>query len=266
MLVATATMPHALRGILIAGFMAAFMSTIATQLNWGSSYLVEDFYRRFIRRDGTEKHYVNISRIATLLLVAASAYVSAQLVTISQGWEVVLEVGAGTGGVYLLRWYWWRINAWSEISAMATALGMTVILHHWQLFGGSAPVIFAKTTLVTTGVTTIVWVSVTLLTPAEPAEVLLRFYREVRPHVAGWRRIAVLAREVPETRDLGKNLVAWILGCAMVYAALFGIGKLCLGDRGLGLALLALSMICAALLYRDISKRVASEPMGGTVV
>jgi Na+/proline symporter len=266
MLVAIKYMPPALRGILIAGFMAAFMSTIATQLNWGSSYLVEDFYRRFIRRDGTEKHYVNISRIATLLLVAASAYVSAQLVTISQGWEVVLEVGAGTGGVYLLRWYWWRINAWSEISAMATALGMTVILHHWQLFGGSAPVIFAKTTLVTTGVTTIVWVSVTLLTPAEPAEVLLRFYREVRPHVAGWRRIAVLAREVPETRDLGKNLVAWILGCAMVYAALFGIGKLCLGDRGLGLALLALSMICAALLYRDISKRVASEPMGGTVV
>ncbi len=97
------------------------MSTIATQLNWGSSYLVEDFYRRFIRRGASEKHYVNISRLATLLLVAASAYVSAQLVTISQGWEVVLEVGAGTGGVYLLRWYWWRINAWSEISAMATA-------------------------------------------------------------------------------------------------------------------------------------------------
>jgi len=168
MLVATTFMPHALRGILIAGFMAAFMSTIATQLNWGSSYLVEDFYRRFIRRDATEKHYVNISRIATLLLVAASAYVSAQLATISQGWEVVLEVGAGTGGVYLLRWYWWRINAWSEISAMATALTMTLALHHWQFFSGSAPVIFAKTTLATTAVTTAVWVTVTLLTPAEP--------------------------------------------------------------------------------------------------
>ena len=133
MLVATTYMPHALRGILIAGFMAAFMSTIATQLNWGSSYLVEDFYRRFIRRDATEKHYVNVSRIATLLLVAASAYVSAQLATIGQGWEVVLEVGAGTGGVYLLRWYWWRINAWSEISAMATALVMTLALHRWSV-------------------------------------------------------------------------------------------------------------------------------------
>src|ERR1035437_102067 len=179
MLVATTYMPHALRGILIAGFMAAFMSTIATQLNWGSSYLVEDFYRRFIRRKARESHYVNISRLTTLLLVAASAYVSAKLATISQGWEVVLEVGAGTGGVYLLRWYWWRINAWSEISAMATALGMTLALHQWAVFAGSAPVIFAKTTLTTTAVTTVVWVLVTLLTPAEPEDVLLRFYRNV---------------------------------------------------------------------------------------
>src|SRR5438309_1984219 len=150
--------------------MAPFMSTIATQLNWGSSYLVEDFYRRFMRRDASELHYVNISRIATLLLVAASAFVSAQLVTISQGWEVVLEVGAGTGGVYLLRWYWWRINAWSEISAMATALVMTLVLHHWQIFAGSVPVVFAKTTLTTTTVTTAIWILVTLLTPPEPEE------------------------------------------------------------------------------------------------
>src|ERR1700686_3997527 len=266
MLVATTYMPHALRGILIAGFMAAFMSTIATQLNWGSSYLVEDFYRRFIRRDATEKHYVNISRIATLLLVAASAFVSAKLATISQGWEVVLEVGAGTGGVYLLRWYWWRINAWSEISAMATALGMTLVLHHWQFFGGSAPVIFAKTTLATTAVTTAVGIAVTLLTPAEPEEVLLRFYKKVRPHAAGWRCIAALAPELPETRDLGQNLLAWGLGCAMVYAALFGIGKFCLGQTAMGIALLAMSTACAALLYRDISQRVTVEPIGGTVV
>ncbi len=267
MLVATTFMPHALRGILIAGFMAAFMSTIATQLNWGTSYLVEDFYRRFMRRDASERHYVNASRIVTLLLVAASAYVSAQLVSIGQGWEVVLEVGAGTGGVYLLRWYWWRINAWSEISAMATALAMTLTLHRWEIFTGSAPVVFAKTTLATTAVTTAVWVVVTLLTPAEPEEVLLRFYRKVRPHAAGWKRIAALAPDLAETRDLGSNLLAWLLGCAMVYAALFGIGDICLNRVGRGVVLLAISALCAVVLYRDIAQRVQAEAVpGGSVV
>jgi Na+/proline symporter len=265
MLVAINTMPHALRGILIAGFMAAFMSTIATQLNWGSSYLVEDFYRRFVRRDASEKHYVNVSRIATLLLVAFSALVSARLATISQGWEAVLEVGAGTGGVYLLRWYWWRVNAWSEISAMATALAMTLALDQWHIFSGSAPVIFAKTTLATTGVTTAVWVVVTLLTPAEPDYVLLRFYRKVRPHVTGWRRIAALAPELAQTRDLGRNLLAWMLGCAMVYAALFGVGKICFGEIGAGSLLLGLAAVCAVLLYRDIVQRVSGTLTGGVI-
>src|SRR4029077_17843619 len=106
--VATTYMPHALRGILIAGFMAAFMSTIATQLNWGTSYLVEDFYRRFIRRRASERHYVYVAQVVTLVLVAVTACVSARLASIRSGWEVVLQLGAGTGAVYLLRWYWWR--------------------------------------------------------------------------------------------------------------------------------------------------------------
>ncbi len=139
---------------------------------------------------------------------------------------------------------------------------MTLVLHRWVLFGGSAPVIFAKTTLATTAVTTVVWILVTLWTPAEPDEVLLRFYRKVRPHAAGWRRIAALAPETPETCDLGQNLQAWLLGCAMVYAALFGIGKLCFGQNGAGIGLLALAMVCAILLYRDISLRVGGAALG----
>src|SRR5438128_5185722 len=157
MMVVTQHVPPALRGIVVAGFMAAFMSTFATQLNWGASYLVADFYRRFIKKDGTDAHYVTMSRVATVILVIFAALVSALLSSIRSGWEIVLEVGAGTGGVYLLRWYWWRINAWSEISAMATALVVTVWLRWTVPFSGTNPVVFAKTALTTTVVTTLVW-------------------------------------------------------------------------------------------------------------
>src|SRR5438874_12370761 len=143
MRIVTEHVPHALRGVVFAGFMAAFMSTVATQLNWGSAYLVADFYRRFVKRDGTEQHYVLISRLATVLLVVVSACVSAKLGSIVAGWEVVLTIGAGTGGVYLLRWYWWRINAWSEIAAMATAVVVTALVSLLKPFSGSDAVLFA---------------------------------------------------------------------------------------------------------------------------
>src|SRR2546422_6604725 len=235
MLVATTRVPHALLGILLAGFMAAFMSTVATQLNWGSSYLVSDFYRRFLKRGASETHYVNISRLVTLLLVIAAAWVSAQLVTITAGWKIVLGVGAGTGGGYLLRWDWWRVNAWSENAAMITAMAATLLLHlqrPWMwLLGrtepvmGSAALVCAKPTLVTTGLTTLVWVAVTFLPPPEPQEVLVAFYPKVHPHVAGWKAIAAQALEIQPTRDLGRNLLSWLVGCIMVSAALFGLER-----------------------------------------
>ena len=254
MLIVTQHMPHALRGIVVAGFMAAFMSTVATQLNWGASYLVADFYRRFIKRDAGDRHYVHISRLATLLLVVASCYVSAQLVSIRSGWEFVLELGAGTGGVYLLRWYWWRINAWSEISAMASSLAVSVFLNVVKPFSGSGPVVFAKTALTTTVITTAIWVIVTLLTPAELEHVLLAFYRKVRPQVTGWLPVARLAPEIPATHDLPRNLLSWILGCAMVYCALFGVGQLALGPRWMGALLLFTSAVCALWLSSNLAK------------
>jgi solute:Na+ symporter, SSS family len=264
MLVATQHTPHALLGILLAGFMAAFMSTVATQLNWGSSYLVEDFYRRFVKKDASEAHYVNASRLATIFLVVAAAWVSMQLQSVSEGWKIVLELGAGTGGVYLLRWYWWRVNAWSEISAMAAALATTLALHSHTLwmnlagrpvpFQGSDPVVFAKTTLCTTGVTTLVWIAVTLLTPAEPEQTLVDFYRRVRPDVRGWERVARASGVVETTRDLGTNLLSWLIGCVFVYTALFSIGQLCFGRMAPGLFL---GLVCAAsgvALYRLMPK------------
>jgi Na+/proline symporter len=231
------------------------MSTFATQLNWGASYLVSDFYRRFLKKGATDSHYVMISRLATVLLVIVSAYVSAQLASIRSGWEFVLEVGAGTGGVYLLRWYWWRINAWSEISAMATALASTLALRWWQPFSGNAPVLFAKTALATTAITTLVWIAVTMLTSPEPESVLLSFYRHVRPHVGGWGPVASLAPEVKPTRDLARNLVCWVLGCAMVYAALFGGGWLILGPRGQGAWCMVIAAACGFALYKNLSSR-----------
>jgi SSS family solute:Na+ symporter len=259
MMVVTQHMPPALRGIVVAGFMAAFMSTFATQLNWGASYLVADFYRRFLKKDGSDTHYVSVSRLATVLLVIVSAYVSAQLASIRSGWEFVLEVGAGTGGVYLLRWYWWRINAWSEISAMATALASTLALRWWAPFSGNQPVLFAKTALATTAITTLVWVVVTWLTSPEPESVLVAFYRHVRPHVGGWEPVARLAPEVVPTHDLGRNLLCWLLGCAMVYAALFGGGWLIIGPRGRGALFLGIAAISATALYKDLSRRKEME-------
>jgi len=259
MMVVTQHVPPALRGIVVAGFMAAFMSTFATQLNWGASYLVADFYRRFMKKDGSDSHYVTVSRLATVILVIASAYVSAQLASIRSGWEFVLEAGAGTGGVYLLRWYWWRINAWSEISAMATALASSLLLRWWAPFVGTQPVVFAKTALTTTAITTLVWVIVTFLTSPEPESVLVNFYRKVRPHVGGWKPVARLAPDVKPTRDLGRNLWCWVLGCAMVYAALFGGGWLLLGPRSRGAVSMLIAVACGAALYNDLSKRTEEE-------
>jgi solute:Na+ symporter, SSS family len=263
MLVATRQTPHALLGILLAGFMAAFMSTVATQLNWGSSYLVEDFYRRFVNKKGSESHYVNASRLATVFLVFAAAFVAWNLQSVGEGWKIVLELGAGTGGVYLLRWYWWRVNAWSEISAMTAALATTLALHSpalWvaligraQPFSGSDPVMFAKTTLCTTGVTTLVWLIVTFLTAAEPAEILIPFYQKVRPQITGWRPIAKVSGDVPPTRDLGRNLLSWIVGCVMVYSTLFAIGELCFGRYQQGGLLAALAIACGIVIWRMVA-------------
>ena len=272
MLIVNQHVPHVLRGIILAGFLAAFMSTIATQLNWGTSYLVEDFYRRFITRHSTERHYIHVSQILTFFLVVVTGYVSVQLASIRSGWQVVLELGAGTGSVYLLRWYWWRINAWSEISAMTTALLVTAMLrwqglwlavfHRQELFSGSSTLVFANSALTTTLLTTFVWIVVTLLTKPEPERTLAAFYRKVRPQITGWRPIAAGAPNIPETHDLGRNLWAWVLGCVMTYSALFGVGKLLLRHWGLGAFLVLLAAASAWQLARELGGGLGGSDPG----
>jgi solute:Na+ symporter, SSS family len=212
-------------------------------------------------RSASDRHYVLISRFCTVLLVIASAWVSVQLGSIASGWQVVLQIGAGTGAVYILRWYWWRINAWSEISAMACSLLVTVILNRWQPFTGNSSLVFAKSVITTTVITTIVWLTVTMLTKPEPEEILLRFYRKVRPDIRGWKRIASRAPELKPHHDLGSNLGAWALGCAMIYLCLFGTGKLLLHQAAIGIMMLAGSAVCAFLLYRGVVQNFKVEPL-----
>src|ERR1700681_1232080 len=211
-----AYLPPSLRGLMIAAFAAAYMSTIATQLNWGASYLVNDFYRRFLKKSETERHYVTASQWATVLLTILSAVVTFYLDSIAGAWKLLLGMGAGTGGVLLLRWYWWRINAWSEISSMIAAFIVSMSLQ-WVHFSGNSSVVFAKSTMITTVITTAVWLVTTLLTQPESDERLVKFYRRVRPTIHGWKRIATLAPEIAPVRDFAANTFDWVMGCTLVY-------------------------------------------------
>lgn len=247
-------LPPAMRGLMIAAFLAAFMSTVGTQLNWGTSYLINDFYRRFLVRKGTEKHYVMVSKLMIVLLVILSGYTAAHINSIQSAWQLLLGMGAGTGGVLLLRWYWWRINAWSEISSMITAFVVSMSLQY-VTFAGDDSVVFAKKALITAGTTTLVWLAATFITKPESDGLLLQFYRRVRPSVYGWERIAKLAPEIAPVKDLGASTVDWIIGCALVYCAMFSIGNLVLHEWLPGFSLMAVAAISAYAIFWRLSRR-----------
>jgi Na+/proline symporter len=248
-------LPASLRGLMVAAFAAAFMSTVGTQLNWGASYLVNDFYRRFLNRTAPERHYVAASQVATVLLTIVSATVTWYMDSIAGLWKLLIATGAGTGLVLILRWYWWRINAWSEVSSMAAAFVVSVLLQSAFHIDTDDPVGFAHVILITVGITTVVWVATTLLTRPESDETLLGFYRRVRPSPAGWGPVRRLAPEVPVTHDLAWNLADWAAGCAMIYGSLFGIGKIILEEYALGFVFVAIAAAAAVFIYSDLSRR-----------
>ncbi len=242
-------LPTPWRGFMLAGFAAAYMSTVATHLNWGASYLVNDFYKRFVKRDASQAHYVAVSRAATVLLFLGSIAVTSQLSSVEKAWELLLALGAGTGLVLILRWYWWRINAWSEISAMVASFAVSLLgfVFIKPRFADNDPNATATIMLVTVACSTLVWLTVTFLTRPEPDAVLDAFYRRVRPGGPGWARVSVrlgFGREpIPGGALAWTN---WIAGIVAVYATLFGIGKLIFGFTGAGLAMLA---VAAAAFY-----------------
>jgi solute:Na+ symporter, SSS family len=248
-------LPPSLRGLMVAAFAAAYMSTIATQLNWGASYIVNDFYKRFLKKRASDKHYVIASQVTTVGLTLVSILITRQMNSIAGAWKTVILTGAGTGLVLLLRWYWWRINAWSEISAMISAAAVSIWLQEGMGFDSDDPRGFAMIIIITVSITTVVWLLTTLLTQPETNETLIAFYRKTRPSLAGWQPIAALAPDVKPNRDGWFNLLDWLSGCMLIYGFLFGTGKLLLHEWMPGFVLLVLGLIGGGLIYWDLNRR-----------
>src|SRR3954470_15718984 len=256
-------LPTPWRGFMMAGFAAAYMSTVGTQLNWGASYLVNDFYKRFLNRTATERHYVTMSRWATVLLFLASAVVTHYLGTIEGAWKFLLALGSGTGLVLILRWYWWRINAWSEISAMTASfiVSLAAITFLKPRFPDGDLRADAWVMLVTVAVSTVVWLVVTFATKPEPDRVLESFYRRVRPGGPGWapvsERLGFGRESIPGGALAWTN---WIAGIIAVYSSLFGIGKIVLGNLVPGLVMLVIAVLAFSWIARSFREEPATLP------
>jgi len=221
-------LPAGFLGLVVAGTLAAYRSTIETHLNWGTSYLVHDFYRRLINRDATERHYVFAGRLTTAALMIAAAAMTYALGTAKEAFDLILSIGAGTGLLYLLRWFWWRVSAWSEIAAMVSSFVVALAFFIARKNG----VAIASTTslLMTVALTTVVWVATTLIAEPTDEATLEKFYARVRPGGPGWAPVQRASGIGPSPDSLPHALIGWVCGCAFVYSALFGTGSLLYGQ------------------------------------
>ncbi|WP_417853983.1 sodium:solute symporter family protein [Xanthomarina gelatinilytica] len=254
-------LPSGLLGLVLASLVAAYMSTISTHLNWGASYVVNDFYKQQINKNATEKQLVTVGRLATVTLMVCSALLALVLTNALQLFDIILMFGAGTGLIFILRWFWWRINAWSEISAMFVSGIVSILLNFTDLgiyfFGeeGLFP-IWAKFPMIVL-VTTIVWVAVTFLTQAESKTVLQHFYKKTQPGGPGWQKIVLEARqeniELENTKagwSVPSGILAMLVGCALIYSIMFATGYIIYGNYLNGLLLIGAALIFALLLMK----------------
>jgi solute:Na+ symporter, SSS family len=225
-------LPAGLLGMVIASLAAAYMSTICTHLNWGASYVVNDFWRRFVEPEASERKLVGVGRVATVVLMILSSALALWLQNAFQAFQILLQIGAGTGLLFILRWFWWRINAASELTAMAVSFVLAIYLEliHPQAFP-DAPLSPSAKLLLGVGITTVAWVSVALVTPPTDPATLRRFYRLVRPGGPGWVKLVEEARRegdpLPDPNEgwtVPQGLLATLVGSVTIYAALFGIG------------------------------------------
>lgn len=250
-------LPVGFIGLMVGGLIAANSSTILTHLNWGASYLIHDFYRRFINKDGEEKHYVFAGRMVTIILFFASSILVFFLDTAKDTFDIILQIGAGTGLLYLLRWFWWRINAWSEVAAMVSSFVISIVLLVLNKNGVTISTHIGL--LITIAFTTICWVLVAFVGPQTDKKILIEFYKKVRPFGPGWdsiRQEAGISREEAKSshENIPLGLLGWFSGSIVIWSALFTIGNFLYGRLNYAYILLAVFIVSGLILLKVINR------------
>ncbi|MFA5011133.1 MAG: sodium:solute symporter family protein [Ignavibacteria bacterium] len=243
-------LPVGLKGLLLAAFFAAYMSTIATHLNWGASYFINDFYRRFVKKDKSEKHYVLTARVMTMIFMMLSIVITLMMDSISGVWSFVMECGAGLGLVLILRWFWWRVNAISEIVATITPFVVYAVL-----FFGKINVQFPNSLYIIVPITTAAWLITAFLTKPTEENILANFLKQIRPGGIGWRKYKNKFPDVKTDKGYGYLFLSWFLGVVLVYMFLFGIGKFIFGEYLNAMVLILIGIIAGFLVFKSINKQ-----------
>ena len=246
-------LPKGLTGLLLAAFLAAYMSTIASQTVWGTSYIINDLYRPFVKKDGNEKYYVKISRITTFILMLVAFLITAKLELISQAWKIVLVLSGGIGLVLIFRWFWYRINAWSEIAAMLAPYALYPILKYsfkLDIIGSD----FELSLILIVTWSTLVWLAITLFTKPSDSKVLENFYKLVHPGGKGWKPVADKLPEVNGDKGYSRLFVNWALGCLLVMFALFAIGQFIFAEYVKAAVYTVISLTSAGVIVYNINK------------
>jgi Na+/proline symporter len=248
-------MPVGLLGLMLASILAAFMSTIDTLLNWGVSLLVNDCYKPFIRRDESDRHYVRVSRWLVVVLMIIGGVTAYTMQSIRGAWELFFGMTVGIGGVYVMRWWWWRVNAWSEIAAWISTAVVYLGIHFVNPAIG-----FGWHLIITAGVSTLCWVIVALVTPATDDQTLIAFYEKVRPGSPWWKPVARKS-SISVERMGWSDITDWIAGLVFIYTGMFGVGKLILEGWGTGLVYLSVAAVAGLVIYRSVSRSWSQRPV-----
>jgi len=255
-------LPHGLLGLVVASLIAAYMSTISTHLNWGASYIAHDFWKRFIMPETSERGVVWVGRVSTVLLMVIAGTVALWLENALQAFGILLQIGAGTGLLFILRWFWWRINPFSELTAMLVSFVIAVYMQFW------APESLAawQKLVIGVGITTAAWLIVTFITPSDDQKTLRKFYKLIRPGGSGWRRVIEQAEQDGEPItdaeggrvNLPLGILCMVVGCVAVYGALFATGYWIYGEYSLAV-ILTVTAACAAGVLMKLWSKVATE-------